>query len=416
MMTRRALLGASAAGLMAGEARGANDRLGLAVMGVHGRGSDLIKGFLQTGGADVVCVCDVDERAIAKATDIVVKAGRPKPAGEADIRKVLERADVDALVIAAPDHWHAPAAIMAVNAGKHVYVEKPASHNAREGEWMIEAARKHRRVMQLGTQRRSAPVLREAMRRLHEGVIGDVTLARGWYNNSRPSIGHGKLTAPPAWLNYELWQGPAPEQPYRDNLIHYNWHWFWDWGTGELGNNGIHAIDLCRWGLNVDYPRYVVSAGGRYHYADDWETPDTQMTTWDFAGKSITWEGRSCQKRGFEDSGFGAAFYGAGGTMVIDGGGYVVYDADNKEKERVKGSLGDGPHLQDFLKAVRENGRPNADIEEGHKSTLLCHLGNIAHRTRSALQINPSSGRIESNGGAEKLWGREYRRGWTPRV
>lgn len=417
MMKRRNLLAAAAgATLLPAAARGANDRVRLGVMGVNGRGSDLIKSFLTVPGADVAAVCDVDERAMTKAAGIVEKAGRSRPALEKDIRRLLDRDDIDALVIASPDHWHAPATLMACAAGKHVYVEKPASHNAREGEWMIEAARKHRRVVQLGTQRRSSPHIREAVQRLHEGVIGKLVFARAWYTNSRPSIGKGSPAAVPAWLDFDLWQGPAPEKPYKDNLIHYNWHWFWHWGTGELGNNGIHALDLCRWGLGVDYPTYVVSAGGRYHYQDDWETPDTQTVTWDFPGKSITWEGRSCQKRGLEGSQFGVVFYGDGGSLVTDGGDYVLYDRADKEIERRQGSLRDAPHLQNFLDAVRSGMPLNAEIEEGHKSTLLCHLGNIALRTRSALHVDASNGRIQNHAAAEKLWGREYRKGWKPAI
>jgi predicted dehydrogenase len=220
----------------------------------------------------------------------------------------------------------------------------------------------------------------------------------------------------PARLNWELWQGPAPEKAYRDNVVHYNWHWFWHWGTGELGNNGIHSLDLCRWGLGVDYPKRVTSGGGRYHYDDDWETPDTQTVTYDFGDKFITWEGRSCNPHGLEGSGFGAAFYGEKATLFIDGGGYRIVDQKNKEAERVGGPGGDATHIQNFIECIHNGKRPTADIEEGHKSTLLCHLGNIAQRTGRTINCDPKNGRIIDDKEAEKLWGREYRPGWEPRV
>jgi predicted dehydrogenase len=219
----------------------------------------------------------------------------------------------------------------------------------------------------------------------------------------------------PTWLDWTLWQGPAPERPYRDNYVHYQWHWFWHWGTGELGNNGIHALDLCRWGLKVDFPRCVTSAGGRYHFDDDQETPDTQMATFDFGDKAISFEGRSCQKHGLEGSGFGVGFYGDKGTLISDGAGYRLFDADDNEIEKVPGSGGDAPHLQNFLDCIRTGRRPAADIEEGHRSTLLCHLGNIAWRTGRTLHCDPKNGHIVGDRGAMKLWQREYRRGWVPK-
>ncbi|MFN3652793.1 MAG: Gfo/Idh/MocA family protein [Armatimonadota bacterium] len=398
-------------------ATAANERVTLAVMGVNGRGSDLARGFAATGEAEIAYLCDVDSRAIQKAAAALAAKGYAgKPRGLGDFRKALDDPKVDALVIAAPNHWHAPATILGCAAGKHVYVEKPACHNPREGELMVRAARKHRRAVQLGTQRRSMPGVMEAIRRLKAGEIGKVHFARGWYNNSRPAIGHGKTAPVPDWLDYSLWQGPAPERPYKDNLVHYNWHWHWHWGNGELGNNGIHALDVCRWGLGVDYPQRVTSGGGKYRWNDDQETPDTHTATFDFGDKSITWEGRSWHRRGFEGSMFGIAFYGDGGSMIIDGGQAVIYDAQDKETARISGSGSDEPHLRNFLACVRSGATPNAEIEEGHKSTLLCHLGNIAYRTERTLQVDPKNGHIKGDREAQALWAREYRRGWEPKV
>lgn len=397
-------------------ADGPNGKIILGVMGTNGRGADLINGFLRLPGVEFACVCDVDDRALEKGVRAVASKQDRKPKGVKDFRKILDDRSVDALVIAAPDHWHAPATLLACAAGKHVYVEKPASHNPHEGELMVAAARKNNRIVQLGTQRRSMPAEIEAIQKVHGGEIGRVLFSRGWYNATRPSIGHGKTAPVPEWLDYSLWQGPAPEREFHDNFLHYNWHWFWHWGTGELGNNGIHALDICRWGLGVDYPSRVTAGGGKYRYDDDQETPDTHVVTWDFGDKSITWEGRSWSKRGFEGSMFGIAFYGEKGSIILDGSGYKIYDTQDKEISRGSGSGSDAPHQQNFLDCIRSGKRPNADIEEGHKSTLLCHLGNIAYRTGHTLHLDPKTGHILDDKKASALWRREYRKGWEPKI
>jgi len=415
---RRSTVLAGAAGLgFSLKVLGANERVRLGVMGLNGRGSDLARGFARFPDVEITHLCDVDERALAKGRQAAGAAeGRSAPRAVKDFRRILEDPSVDALVIAAPDHWHAPATILACAAGKHVYVEKPVSHNPREGELMVAAARKYRRVVQVGTQRRSMPQIIEAIQKVRSGALGRVLFARGWYNNVRGSIGRGRPAPVPAWLDWTLWQGPAPERPYRDNVVHYHWHWFWHWGTGELGNNGIHALDLCRWGLGVDYPRRVSAGGGRYHFADDQETPDTHVVTWDFGDRAISWEGRSCQRHGFERSQFGATFYGERGTLVIDGSGYVEFDAEDKPRPRVDGPGEDAPHLRNFLDCLRRGARPHADIEDGHEATLLCHLGNIAWRVGRTLNCDPANGRIVGDRAAARLWRREYRKGWEPRV
>lgn len=392
----------------------ASQRVRLAIMGVNGRGSDLAAGFAARPDVDIVYACDPDERAWQKAFTAVARRQTTAPRGVKDFRRSLEDPDVDALVIAAPDHWHGPATLLACAAGKHVYVEKPACHNPREGEWMIAAARRHQRVIQVGTQRRSLPQIIEAMEKVRSGAIGRVRFSRGWYSARRGGIGRGQAVPVPDGLDWTLWQGPAPERPFRDNIVHYQWHWFWHWGTGELGNNGIHALDLCRWGLGVDAPHRVTSGGGRYHFDDDQETPDTHVVTFDFGDRAIAWEGRSCHPRGYEGSSFGAAFYGDQGTLVTDGSSYTVFDSADKEVAKVAGSGSDALHLQDFLDCVRSGGRPNADAEAGHWGSLLCHLGNIAWRVGRTLDCDPQTGRILRDPEATALWGREYRPGWEP--
>ena len=321
---------AAAGPLILRSADSPNRRLRVAVMGVNGRGLAHIQGFLAQPDVEIAYLCDVDSRTLAKAANATAGKQSQPPRLVGDFRQALDDPSVDALSIAAPNHWHAPAAILACSAGKHVYVEKPGSHNPREGEWMVAAARRHQRVVQMGNQRRSWNWVQEAIAKVHAGEIGKVTFARTWYNNARPSIGHGKTAAVPDWLNYELWQGPAPERPFKDNLLHYNWHWHWHWGNGELGNNGIHALDVARWGLQVDRPRSIGCGGGRYQFDDDQETPDIYLTTFDFGGTGISWESHSHHPYGFENAQFGITFYGDQGQLIIAGEGYRVLDPNGK--------------------------------------------------------------------------------------
>lgn len=392
------------------------NKLILAVMGTNGRGYALASGFTKQPGAEVAWICDVDDQAAAKGVAEVVSAGGREPKTTRDFRRALDDKAVDALVIAAPDHWHAPATILACAAGKHVYCEKPACHNPREGQWMLEAARKHNRVVQIGTQRRSSKAIRALMQCVQQGEIGKVLFARGWITSTRPTIGHGHETAPPARLDYALWQGPAPAVPYRDNVIHYHWHWFWNWGTGELGNNGVHALDMCRWGLQVDTPGRVTCGGGKLFFNDDQQTPDTQLATFDFGDKSITWEHRTWHRRGLEGADFGVVFYGDRGAASIDKQNCRVFDMDGALRSEEPCDLGEAEHLQDFLDCAKSGGRPRADVEEGVKSALLCHLGNIAYRTGRTVNMDTTSCAIKDDTEQQALWGREYAAGWQPRV
>src|SRR5438477_8567826 len=395
---------------------GPNNKIVVGIMGTNGRGMDHIQGYLAQPNVEIAYICDVDSRAMEKGVAAVGKKQEKPPKGIKDFRAALEDKSVDLLSIAAPNHWHAPATILACAAGKHVYVEKPCCHNPHEGELMVAAARKHQRIVQMGNQRRSWPWVIEAIEKVRGGEIGRVTFARTWYNNARASIGRGHPGPPPAWLDYTLWQGPAPERPYKDNLVHYNWHWRWHWGNGELGNNGIHALDVARWGLAVDYPRRVTCAGGRYQYNDDQETPDVYVTTYAFGDKAATWESHSCHPRGFEGEGFGISFYGDKGYLVMAGNGCKIYDLNGKELSALKGRGDDAAHFANFLDCIRNGGKPNSEIEEGVKSTLWCHLGNIAWRTGRTLNLDPRTGRIGADKEANKLWSREYRKGWEPKV
>ena len=412
---------------------GANDRIHVAAIGLNGRGNSMVGTIAKQNNTEVSCVCDVDSRAMPKATKTIMESGQTNtPRSEKDCRKVLEDKSIDAIYIATPDHWHAPLTIMGCQAGKHVYVEKPLSHNPREGEIAVAAARKYDRVVQMGAQRRSAPILTQGIEQLHKGIIGRVYLAKTWYTNNRKAT-YLQPAAVPSWLDYDLWQGPAPRAEYKDGLIHYNWHWFWNYGTGEALNNGTHEVDVARWGLGVDFPTRVTSVGGRYQFKDDWQTPDTQIITMDYPGRiSLMWECRSSNGRKIEGSDRGIIFYGENGSLDTGGDEYKVYDLSGKLISEVKSqmkedslqgrntaspSLGmDSMHVADFLDAIRNHRRPNCDVELGYKSTVAMQLGNISWRVGRDLKIDPSNGHIIGDKEAQKLWGREYEKGWEPKI
>jgi predicted dehydrogenase len=406
------------------------DKIVVGVMGTNSRGEYLATLFASQPDIEVGFICDVDSNVLARTIDKVEKVSGKKPKGFRDVRQMLEEKDLDAIAVAAPDHWHAPAALLAVKAGKHVYVEKPCSHNPAEGEMLVEAAVKYNKLIQMGNQRRSWPGVIEAMQALKEGAIGRAYYAKGWYVNSRKSIGTGKAVAVPSHLDYELWQGPAPRTQYKDNVVHYNWHWFWNWGTGEALNNGTHEIDVMRWGLGVDLPSRVTSAGGRYHYKDDWETPDTQVIAFEFPNnKAISWEGKSCNSFDEMNSGRGTIFYGDKGTMLLTGGDdYKIFDPANKLIKEVKSPIGtivptatgmgdklDGLHLVNFADSIRGKTTLASPIADAFKSTLLPQLGNIAQRSGKALDCDPATGKF-TNKEAMQYWSRTYEKGWEMKL
>lgn len=384
----------------------------LAFMGLKNRGLQLLSSFREfpQDEVEITYLCDPDQDVIAPALKSLEEKGRKKPAVMTDFRKALEDKQVDALICAAPDHWHALATVWACQAGKDVYVEKPVSHNIREGESMVAAARKYGRIVQAGTQRRSGADLKEAVQLIQAGELGKVSLAKCWIVGDRPNIGHEPVTAPPANLDFDLWCGPGPNNGYRKNLLHYQWHWRWDYGTGECGNNGIHALDVARWALGVTSPKVVTSGGGKYHFDDDQETPDTQFATFDFDKTCIQWEHRTWTKKKTEGQSFGVEFYGPEKTLFVDARGWRLLEGE-KEIRKHPGQSFEQPHQQNFLDCIRSRKRPNADIEEAHLSTRLCHLANIAFRTRSVLRLDEQT-HVVGNPGADALMGRSYRKGF----
>ncbi len=407
-----------------------SNKVVLGVMGLNGRGSYLAGCFSNLPNVEIAYLCDVEDGAVKKGFDALQHAAR-KPELVKDIRRLVERKDMDALVVAAPDHWHAPAAILGSSQGKHVYVEKPCGQNPHEGELIARALHVYGKHIQMGNQRRSMPSLIDAVKQVRDGVIGNVYFAKSWYTNNRKSIGIGKKIAVPATLDFELWQGPAPRRDYQDNLVHYNWHWFWHWGTGEACNNGTHELDCCRWFLNVDFPTKATSAGGRYAFKDDWQTPDTQVAAFEFGDKaSIAWENRSCQNYPAEGSGRGFIIYGSDGTLVNEGGAdYKIFDVRNKLVKEFKPDVAPDPnntlsangnldlfHLNNFINTIRGSEKLNAPVDEAYKSVLLCHLANIAQRTAETLHCDPQNGHILNSPEAAKLWKRQYEPGWEPVV
>jgi predicted dehydrogenase len=413
-----------------GRILGANERVHVAVVGVHSRGGGLADTLARMEGVVVSHVCDVDSRALARCVAAVKKRTGETPKAVPEFGVLLEDPGVDAVVIATPDHWHAPMTFHALAAGKHVYVEKPCGHNPQEGEWLVTLQKRFGHVVQMGNQQRSSPESIEAIEAIRGGEIGEVHRAESWYANRRGGIGKGKKAAVPDWLDWELWQGPAPRTDYRDNLVHYNWHWFWRWGTGELCNNAAHELDICRWAMGVDFPERVTARGGRHFFKDDdWEFYDTILTSYEFAGgKTITWNGKSCNGLKRFDRGRGAVIFGTEGSVLVDRNGYELYDRGGKLKRKrtarersdtmnLKGTGGSltGFHLKNFFDAMAGKAAQTSPIDEGHRSVLLCHLGNIAWKMDRALRCDKANGRIQGDAEAAKMWRREYEPGWEPK-
>lgn len=417
--TRREFLATSALTLSAASyvraGQKPNDKIRLAVMGLRVRGKQLIPGFAALPGVEISHVIDPDPAMVKPALEGLKNPASP-PAVETDIRKVLDDKSVTAVVVSAPDHWHALATIWAAERGKHVYVEKPVSHNLVEGRRMVDAARKYKVVIQAGTQRRSATDVVAAREYIQAGKLGKVAFARTWIAGNRPNIGHARPEPVPPGVDYNLWLGPAPDGPFTKNRFHYNWHWFWDFGTGELGNNGVHALDTARNVLGLDAPTKISCAGGKYFYDDDQETPDTQIATFEFpagpggaTGCTLLWEHRVWEKKGPEDLASGVSIHGDKGVLLFKGDGWEVRGSDGAKAPPGKNIVGE--HQKNFIDSIRGNAKPNAEIEVGHKSTRLCHLGNIAFRTGKTLKFDAKT-ETTDDPAANKLLGREYRKGF----
>jgi predicted dehydrogenase len=380
---------------------------------------------------NITYVGDVDSRRQSKGVSTIEKDAGYTPKAQKDIRKILEDKSVDAIFLAIPDHWHAPGTWMSLDAGKHVYVEKPASHNLNESELLIALQKKYGKVVQMGNQQRSAPDSIQIISEIHEGVIGEVYNAVAFYINSRGRVKDAHKVPAPDYLDWDLFQGPAPRQAFIDIVGDYNWHWYWQWGTGETGNNATHELDIARWALQVKYPTKAYVNAGKRHFKDDpWTMYDTMYATFEFEdGKSINWDGKS--RSGYptygNSNGRGTIVYGSEGSVYIDRGNYKLYDRQGKLVREKKADFSEGSvglgggggmtalHISNFLQAIRGKEKQNSTIEHGAISTNLCHYANISSKIgNGVLDINPKNGHFKDPMIMKKHWSREYERGWEP--
>ena len=427
----------AAAGCAIGDAAPSN-RVRLALIGCRkgGRGAAVVQNAMNVPGVEIAYVCDVDARAMDYAAEAVEKKSGFKPKKEKDLRRILEDKSIDGIISETPDHWHAWSAVMAMRAGKAVYVEKPCAFCPQECHTILDTWRKTGMVFQMGSQRRSSVPFRTTTAEVRSGaLIGEPIWGKTWYMTHRKPIGNGKKVAVPEWLDWDLWQGPAPRKTYQDNVVHYNWHWFLDWGTGECGNNAVHFVDVARWCLGVEWPSRVSSAGGKLWIpkGDDWVWPDIQNASWEFSDrKFITWEGTCCvNEKPFMNVSTGAMIYGTkgaaffgpgGGIEVFDEKGKTIRKLDNAGKtvltntdDRSGGGWSDttGEHLANFVDCIRaktpEKAHANADI--GVKSTFLALTANVAQTIGRPIDIDPATGKLLTKEGAE-VWSREYEKGW----
>jgi predicted dehydrogenase len=405
-------------------AQGSSERLNVGIIGPGGMGSSHLSTLRGQKDVRIAHVCDVDRNRLANAAKAAAVEGR-EPSAVTDMRRVLDDREVHAVFIATPDHWHAPAALLAMEAGKHVYVEKPCAHNIREGRLMIESARRNRRVCQVGTQSRSTEMNRTAIQMIHEGAIGEVLSVRVWNSQLRRNIGRVQPSDPPASLDYDTWIGPATMVPYRSNMLPGSWRWFYHFGAGDMGNDGIHDIDVASWGLQVDtHPSTITALGGKYFFDDDQEFPDTQTCVFEWPAlgkqrkkKQMIFEQRIWTPYKMEGYENGCTFYGTNGMFVVGHSeGWRLYGPRNKELKVTSGSVNLPAHHRNFFDCIRNNTRPVADVEIGHLSASLCHLGNIATRVRRVLSFDPKTEEILNDKEANALVRRQYRQHWgTPR-
>ena len=408
---------------------GSNERINFAIIGLNGRGYAHLSSLdANKDAARIAYICDVDSNILAKFAAAAQQETGEAPVAEKDFRRILEQKNVDAITIATPEHWHTPMAITALEAGKHVYVEKPCSHNPAEGEMLIAAQQQYRKVVQMGTQQRSSPHTIEIVAKVHDGIIGQPKFGKAWYVNTRKSIGIGKEVPVPPQLDWDLWQGPAPRQAYKDNVHPYNWHWFKTWGTGETLNNGTHEVDVCRWALAVDYPKRVTSSGGRYYFKDDWQFYDTLLTSFEYDDALISWEGKSCQGMKYYGRDRGSTIMGTAGTVLIDRDGYQIYDLKGSKTSEFKvgsktssadlvgrDSMTDA-HFANFIAAIRTGAKLHSPVADGNIAVTMLQLSNIAWEVNRELKLDPKAGKIQGDPEAMKMWGREYEKGWAPKV
>ena len=419
---------AAAAGvLLRPKLASANDTVRVACVGVRGQGKSHLQQYGKMKNVEIAAICDVDEHILDDRLAMVEKASGKKPARYTDLRKLLEDKSIDAVSIATPNHNHTMQAIWALQAGKDVYVEKPCSHNIYECRQIVAAEKKYGKIVQHGVNARSSPGVQEAVQKMREGVIGDVYMARGLCYKWRDTIGRKPVTPVPDYVNYDLWLGPAPVHQFTENRFHYNWHWFWDYGNGDIGNQGIHEMDIARWGLGVKYPTKVSSTGSHFMFDDDQETPNTMISTFEFndGGKKriLTFEVRhwmSNHEAGINEGGtkkdsntVGNLWYGSKGYLAVEG--YNKYYTFLGRDQQPGPTRNDGGNnWQNFIDVVRSRKKAdqNNPIEEGAISVVLMHLANISYRVGRSLQFDSEKMQIVGDAEANKLLSRNYRKGF----
>jgi predicted dehydrogenase len=409
---------------------GANDRLNFAINGLNGRGHAHLSALQNNNKiARVAYICDPDDHIRARFAATAQQVLGYAPEATRDFRQALASKEVDAISIATPDHWHTPLAVLGLKAGKHVYVEKPCSQNPRECELIVAAQKKYGKLVQMGDQQRSFDSTIRIVGKIHDGLIGDAYFAKAWYANTRGSMGIGKVIPAPEWLDWDLWQGPAPRSAYKDNIHPYNWHWLTRYGTGETLNNGTHEVDIARWALNVDYPSAVTAIGGRYQFHDDWQFYDTLVTDFQYPGKTLTWEGRSCNGMKIYNRDRGTAVYGSKGSVIMDRAGYEVYDLKGKLTDKFlvgpepsssdligRDSMTDA-HFANFINSVRGTDKLHSPVSVGAISVAMLLISNIAWFRNRELKLDTTNGHIVNDPEAmAKYWGRTYEKGWEVTV
>ena len=420
-VTRRQFLGTSAAAVIVagaaskGRVFGANDRVRMGVAGIRGRGGSHLAGFNRCDNSEVVAICDVDRRVLDRRAEWMENNLGKRPKTYVDMRDMIADDEVDALAYATPNHWHALGTVWACDAGKDVFVEKPVSHNHNEGLAVIEAAKRNNCIVQHGTQARSEYPWIRFFERMREGVIGDIYMARALCYKNRDSIGFQPDEDPPEWLDWTLWQGPARERPFNSNYVHYNWHWFWAYGNGDIGNQGVHQMDVAIWGMNKGLPSKVYSTGGRYTYEDQAETPNTQIATLKYPDGTMTVfevRGRATHDEGGQKVGnlfYGTGGYSAGTTFYDTSGNEIPDEATDPKPE-----WGTGDNFQDFINAVlsRDENAIHGNALDAHIGCAHIHMANVSYRLRTSLEFDPVSERFIENDEANAMLTRDYRPGF----
>ena len=439
MITRRHFLDSLATGAAGvaiassarsyGQILGANDRINFAIIGLNGRAYAHLSALkANQARARIAFVCDVETNILSRFAAAASATMGEAPRTEQDFRKVLANREVDAVTVATPDHWHTPMSVLSLKAGKHVYVEKPCSHNPAEGDLLIRAQAKYGKLVQMGSQQRSSPHTIEIVDKIHSGLIGKAYYAKAWYANARKSIGHGEVVPVPPTLDWDLFQGPAPREKYRSNVQPYNWHWFKTWGTGESLNNGTHEVDVARWALNVGYPKTAVATAGRYHFNDDWQFYDTMDTSFRYDDCVLSWQGLCCNGMRTYGRDRGTLLMGTTGSVLVDRDGYEVYDLNGKMTDQYKTPRNNATssrdtigadamtdaHFANFIAGIQHGEKLRQPVAQGNVAVTLMQLSNISWEVNRELHLDPANGKIRDDPEAMTFWGRQYEPGWEP--